>query len=300
MSPLPAPMIRGVSTLRLVARDLAALADFYRAALGFRWIGHDSPGIRDEPPGPGGGASRITLGLGAQTIELLQFQAPGADYPSEADAADPVFQHFAIVVRDMRQALARLAANPGWRPISSDGPVRLPAGSGGVTAFKFRDPEGHPLELLAFPVGGAPPIWSQAGPGDPCLGIDHTAIVVADAERSIAFYRRLGFAVRGETLNAGPEQARLDGLPAARARVVALAPPLATPHIELLCYDERRSGPAHAPRDNDIAATRVVLATDGASPQLAADSRMLRDPDGHRLIARIALDHENELARQNF
>ena len=48
---------------------------------------------------------------------------------------------------------ARLSAHAGWTTISTDGPQLLPASSGGVTAYKFRDPEGHPLELIAFPPG---------------------------------------------------------------------------------------------------------------------------------------------------
>ena len=60
------------------------------------------------------------------------------------------FQHMAIVVNDMTDAYQLVMANPRFRPVSRDGPVRLPDNSGGVTAFKFRDHDGHPLELLAF------------------------------------------------------------------------------------------------------------------------------------------------------
>ena len=47
-------------------------------------------------------------------------------------------------------------ANRHFRPISPDGRVRLPDNSGGVTAYKFRDHDGHPLELLEFPQGRIP------------------------------------------------------------------------------------------------------------------------------------------------
>ena len=35
-------------------------------------------------------------------------------------------------------------------PITVGGPIRLPCASGGARAFKFRDEDGHPLELLEF------------------------------------------------------------------------------------------------------------------------------------------------------
>ena len=91
----------------------------------------------------------------------------------------------------MPAAYARLAAQPGWNTISTDGPQVLPASSGGVTAYKFRDPEGHPLELLAFPPDAIPARWQKVS-ATGCLGIDHSAISVVDTDQSIKFYERLG------------------------------------------------------------------------------------------------------------
>ena len=122
--------------------------------------------------------------------------------------------------------------------------------------------------------------WGGGKAGRACfLGIDHTAIAVADAARSQGFYAGLGFSVAGGSLNAGPEQERLDAVAADRVRVVALAPPEAPPHVELLAYaaGARRPMPADT-RPDDIWATRTVLAATGiAGPVL------LRDPDGHAL-----------------
>ena len=106
---------------------------------------------------------------------------------------DTAFQHFALVVRDMALALAQLRGVPGWTPISSGGPQRLPQGSGGVTAFKFQDPDGHPLELLAFPEHAVPPHWMERSADGIFLGIDHSAISVRDTAISTAFYQSLGF-----------------------------------------------------------------------------------------------------------
>ncbi|MGB8684208.1 MAG: hypothetical protein WCD12_15080, partial [Candidatus Binatus sp.] len=60
-----------------------------------------------------------------------------------------------------------------------------------VTALKFRDPEGHPLELIAFPPDDTPAKWQRSSTAE-CLGIDHSAISVAVTERSVKFYERLG------------------------------------------------------------------------------------------------------------
>src|SRR5690606_24437131 len=96
-------------------------------------------------------------------------------------ANDPWFQHVALVCRDIGAAAGRLTGGDAG-VISAGGPVLLPPSTGSVTAFKFHDPEGHPLELIAFPAGVGDPVW-QARPGTGLLGYDHTAIVVADVER---------------------------------------------------------------------------------------------------------------------
>jgi catechol 2,3-dioxygenase-like lactoylglutathione lyase family enzyme len=184
------------------------------------------------------------------------------------------FQHFAIVVSDMRAAMARLGAVPGWQPISRDGPRLLPERSGGVTAFKFRDPDGHPLELLEFPADRVPAVWR--GAAGLFLGIDHSAITVMETARSVAFWRGLGFERVGGSVNSGPEQAALDGLDAPVVEVTALEAGDAGPHLELLCY---RTPPVFADaRDaEDALATAIVL---GGGERVSAV-----DPDGHRVFA---------------
>jgi Glyoxalase/Bleomycin resistance protein/Dioxygenase superfamily len=75
-------------------------------------------------------------------------------------------------------------------PISRYGPQRLLSG---IVAFKFRDPD--LLELIQFP---RPDLRTEGG-------IDHSAISVADAERSIAFYaERLGLSLQSRQVNRGP------------------------------------------------------------------------------------------------
>jgi hypothetical protein len=139
----------------------------------------------------------------------------------------------------------------------------LPAASGGVTAFKFRDPEGHPLELLAFPSNAVPEIWGKSR-ANGCLGIDHSAIAVASTSRSSGFYLRLGLQRSGGSRNTGPAQDKLDNVKDAVVEVTALTPPDATPHVELLCYQRTLNRNERLPGINGTAATQLILAVENA------------------------------------
>jgi catechol 2,3-dioxygenase-like lactoylglutathione lyase family enzyme len=277
--------IRRLARFGLTTGDTAALAAFYEQAFGFRHLktARLSGAAFERLMAVEHGAESVWLGLGDEIVELTRFDAPGRAYPEAIMASDLMFQHFAIVVADMDQAYRRLRAISGWTPISWNGPQRLPASSGGVSAFKFRDPEGHPLELLAYPAGGVPERW-KTGSGL-CLGIDHSAISVRDAERSIAFYETLGLRLGARSFNHGSEQSALDGLEQAELDVVALEPIRDTPHLELLCYHSVAHRAGIPLRSNDIAATRLVFET-GGPPSEAADPAEIGmvDPDGHHLL----------------
>jgi catechol 2,3-dioxygenase-like lactoylglutathione lyase family enzyme len=288
------------------------LVAFYRQALGFETMEIEHYGgesFARLTGVEGAQASALPLRLGDQTIELLAFTRAGAPYPADIGCNDPRFQHIAIVVADMETAYSRLCACAGWTAITRPAPQRLPAGSGGVTAFKFRDPEGHPLELIAFQPGNVPPRWREVPDAhSPFLGIDHSAIVVSGTAQSVAFYQQvLGFSVARGSLNRGREQEQLDAVPGALVEVTALDPGSdSPPHLELLCYRSParpRTAPA-ALRSNDIAATRLTLEVDdlpALEHRLAAtqvrfisagtvalrDNRralLVRDPDGHALL----------------
>jgi catechol 2,3-dioxygenase-like lactoylglutathione lyase family enzyme len=241
----------------------------------------------------------LELRLGGQTIRLIRTGPGGRSYPGDVAGWSPLFQHIAIVVADMARAYAHLSTIPGWTPISRSGPQKLPAASGGVSAFKFRDPEGHPLELIAFPSGAVPPQW-QTISQDVCLGIDHSALSVSGTAASLDFYESLGLDRSGGSLNAGREQAMLDGVTDPTVEVTALTPAQAPPHVELLCYRGEFDRRIPARNDNDIAATRLVLSLESRAtldaicatrsgallspPGLREPglySAMLHDPDGH-------------------
>ena len=189
--------------------------------------------------------------------------------------------------------------------ITKGAPVLLPPNTGSVTAFKFRDPEGHPLELIFFPPDIGDPVWQK--PGEGIVGYDHTAMSVMDVDRSIAFYTGLlGFRVGGRSLNQSPEQDRLDGLIGCEVDVVALEPAsAATPHVELLHY---RRPPGRAltseVRANDVASARQIHRVDDPAAlvgQLEAEgvtfvspdvvtlkdggkAVAIRDPDDHMIV----------------
>jgi len=284
MTPQARVHARRIAGFGLTTPNAARLAEFYAAAFGCR-CGHSErlEGVAFERlMGVVGGAQRQWLTAGAEVIELLQFDRPGVPYPPNPSPVERNFQHFALVVEDMQRALLRLQGVAGWTPISPSGPQRLPASSGGVTAFKFRDPDGHPLEFLEFPAAQAPARWRQNLDGKGILGIDHSAISVADTTRSVAFYRDLGFSPTAYTWNQGREQAALDGIPHPEVEVTALTARHATPHLELLCYRSAAPRGSGAAAANDVAATRLMIEIDTMDGH-AAPQELLRDPDGHRL-----------------
>ena len=304
-------MSRALRLLRvgMTVSDLARAASFYADALGFAAAEAPHEALPGTLAALGLGGARATvqrLRLGTQEIELAEFDPPGRPYPPGSTSYDLWFQHIAIVVGDMAAAHARAVAH-GADAITKGGPQRLPASSGGVAAWKFRDPDGHPLELIEFPPGTGPDAWRSIDRASLTVGLDHSAISVADAGRSTAFYADvLGLTCASRQVNRGPEQERLDRAPGATVDVVALDPAQATtPHIELLGYRVPRGRPVPPGglRADDVAATRLVLQVEGldavaaalgregllVSPGRAAlgdglDAALARDPDGHLLL----------------
>jgi catechol 2,3-dioxygenase-like lactoylglutathione lyase family enzyme len=266
------PHLSAIAGFRLVTADLPRLSMFYQDVLGFAPDGPEKPIGMDEMSLLGLHGTGRRLKLGAQSVAIEQFEPRGRSYPATGDAACLSSQHFALVVADMAQAYQRVR---GAAAISEGGPQRLPASSGGVHAYKFRDPDGHPLELLQFPADSLPKAWQgkSSADGQIGVGIDHSAISVADADASVAFYGALGLKAGERTLNHGPEQQRLDNLANVQVAVVPMHAVDATPHLELLEYRIPRAAAGPALQANDVAATRIVWHGTRAA--------LLRDPDGH-------------------
>jgi catechol 2,3-dioxygenase-like lactoylglutathione lyase family enzyme len=270
--------VQRLSRIRLMCREPEGLGCFYEQAFGFVRSEQSKMGgtaLESLLRIPGAEATVIRMELGEQTIELVGIKPEAQAYPPEVPAWSTLFQHFAIVVSDMAAAYATLSAQKGWHPISVAGPQVLPASSGGVAAFKFQDPEGHPLELLAFPSNAAPEIWEKSR-ANGCLGIDHSAISVADTSRSASFYRGLGLHRSGGSHNTGPAQDKLDNIKGAVVEVTALAPPDPTPHVELLCYQGTFNRNFRLPSINGAAATQLILTVESTS---ALDVLCAQNPD---------------------
>lgn len=300
-------MSHGIQSLLRIGRnttDLARAIAFHRDALGFDLIDADAPPPAwTRLPGLDATPSRCArLALGAQEIELTEF--PGAaPYPDDSRSCDRCFQHFAVVTTDIETTSRRVLAH-GATPITRGGPQRLPPSTGSVTAFKFRDPDGHPMELLALPPGVGKRCWHRSGADGPNLGIDHSAISVGDTERSILFYQLLGLGVAARGVNRGPEQQRLDDLPDVTVDVIAMQARVHTPHLELLGYRHPRGRPWQPSPPTAVAADRLewnalgigvlvgaLMDAGFADPVLAdgiVDGRtlaLLRAADGHLLLA---------------
>ncbi|TAN05204.1 MAG: glyoxalase [Rhodanobacteraceae bacterium] len=301
-----AAMSHGVQALLRIGRNTAdldrALA-FYCDALGFRVDdANAAPPAWTRLPGAGSPPTRCAqLSLGAQRLELTEF-ADAEPYPADSDSCDLWFQHCAIVVNDM-QAVCTRATQHGAAPISRDGPQHLPPFTGSVIAWKFRDPDGHPLELIHFPAGTGDPIWQALHTYASTLGIDHSAISVGDAQRSIAFHELLGLYVASHGLNRGFEQQRLDDLDDVEVDVVALQGTTRAPHLELLGYRQPRGRANPSTDTTGIAADRVIWQAQGIDVLLDALTdgdftdaiiasgfvdgaivALLRDPDGHLVV----------------
>jgi catechol 2,3-dioxygenase-like lactoylglutathione lyase family enzyme len=305
--------VTAVDAVGMTVSDMERALAFYTTVLPFEKVSDREVAGRPYEllSGVFGARSRVVrLRLGSEEIELTEFLAPtGRPIPPDMRGNDRLFQHIAIVVDDMTKAYSTLRAHGVAH--ASTGPQRLPdwnLNAGGISAFYFRDPDRHFLELISFPAGKGQPRWQET-PAKLFLGIDHTAIVVDDTNASLRFYRdTLGLQVAGESENYEVEQEHLNNVFGARLRITALRAPKG-PGVELLEYLAPRDG-RPAPSDlraNDIAHWQTTLVTDRLDPLvgLARDHRialvspgavdttpltagfrtgaLTRDPDGHGL-----------------
>jgi catechol 2,3-dioxygenase-like lactoylglutathione lyase family enzyme len=305
-------LVRAVGPIGLTVGDMERSIAFYTRVLDFEKVADAEVWGPDweRLQGVFGLRMRVVrVRLGDETLELTEYLTPrGRPVPVGSRSHDRWFQHVAIIVSDMDRAYARLRAHRVEH--ASPAPQRLPdwnPNAGGIRAFYFKDPDGHPLEVLWFPPGKGEARWQRAD--RLFLGIDHTAIVVADTEASLRCYRdTLGLRVAGESDNHGPEQERLNNVFGARLRITTLRA-AAGPGVELLEYVTPRDGrpiPADT-RANDLVYWQTGLVADDAaavhratrngacgilSPDVVAPTEpvlgfsrglRVRDPDGHAL-----------------
>jgi catechol 2,3-dioxygenase-like lactoylglutathione lyase family enzyme len=309
------PLVQKVDAIGISVGDMDRALAFYTGVLGFEPVSdREIEGKAYERlTGVFGLRARVVrLRLGEEFVELIQYLAPeGRPVPAASRSNDRWFQHIAIITTDMDRAYAWLRRHKVRH--ASTGPQTLPAWNtkaAGIRAFYFKDPDGHPLEILQFPPDKGDAKWHRPEDGRLFLGIDHTAIVVADTDASLALYRgRLRLDVVGGSENYGTEQEHLNNVFGARLRITTLRASEG-PGIELLEYlspRDGRSAPADS-RANDLWNTQVKLVATSiemafgavraghyalVSPDVTAlpdavlglrRGAMLRDPDGHALL----------------
>ena len=307
-----APLTTGVDSIGLTVSDLDRSVEFYTQVLTFEKVSeYEAAGDAwEHRNGVFGQRTRTArLRLGGEFIELTEFLAPeGHPSPAGARSNDAWFQHVAIIVSDMDRAYARLRKFKVRH--ASSGPQLLPEwnkNAAGIQAFYFKDPDGHPLEILAFPPDKGAAKWHPTNSDKLFLGIDHTAIVISSTDASLRFYRDvLGLQMVGESENYGPEQERLNNVFGARLHITALrgatgpgvefleylAPrdgrpyPLEEKANDLIHWQTRFSGTDAAAAAEALERSRVPFVSTGVVTLPAGEagfrkSVIVRDPDGH-------------------
>jgi catechol 2,3-dioxygenase-like lactoylglutathione lyase family enzyme len=295
---------RAVAMVGFTVADMSQSVAFYTQVLDFVKVSdHEVSGLEYEKLyGLSGARLRVVrLRLGDESLQLTEYLTPrGRAAPADSRSNDRWFQHVAIIVSDMDQAYDRLRRFEVQQVSTAPQllPVTIPQAAG-IRAFYFRDPDGHPLEILQFPPDKGDPKWHRRD-GRLFLGIDHTAIVVQSTAASLAFYRdTLGLRVAGESMNFGTEQEHLNNVPGARLHITALRAAQG-PGIEFLEYLAPRDGrpfPADS-RPNDLIHWQTTVLVAGPNRAAKALGRgnpvelpdsflgfrqgfMVRDPDGH-------------------
>jgi catechol 2,3-dioxygenase-like lactoylglutathione lyase family enzyme len=303
-------VVANVGCPNISVSSLEKSASFFENVLDFKSVTKEedvSHIVRSAPGMPKNSNARSQqLTLGDECVELTEYKNPkGADFIKDSHGNDLWFEHIAIVVSDMDKGYARL--KDARVRFVSNVPQTLPEwnkNAAGISAFYFRDPDGHYLELIHFPKGKGLGKW-QNHSESLFLGIDHTAITVSSTERSLAFYRdKLHLRVVGGSENYGIEQDHLSGVFNAHVLITSLRGDSGI-GIEFLEYVSPSGGreTASNPRISDIPVWQI--ATDVETPDISEDKTFswqtirpdtnkivkiawLKDPDGHvvRLVKR--------------
>src|SRR5882724_7366219 len=312
-APALAQIVKSVEAVGMTVSDMDRSIEFFSKVLSFEKVSEvEVAGSEYEQlQGVFGARMRITrMKLGDEFLELTEYLAPqGRPIPVDSRSNDRWFQHVAIIVRDMDKAYALLREHKVQH--ASSGPQRLPdwnPNAGGIKAFYFKDPDAHNLEILEFPEGKDDPKWHRPGT-DLFEGIDHTAITVADTDKSLTFYRDiLGMRIAGTSENYGTEQEHLNNVFGAHLRITALRAATG-PGIEFLEYLTPRDGrpiPADEHANDIVHRETILIAFDveAAAQKFSANKTrfvssgvvvnpiqqsgtrkafIVRDPDGHAI-----------------
>lgn len=305
--------VSAVDSVGITVSDMDKAIQFYSEVLSFQKIS-DVEVLGSEYErlqGLFGVRMRVVkMRLGEEILELTEYLTPkGRPIPVDSRSNDRWFQHIAIVVSDMDKAYEILRKFKVQH--ASTAPQRIPdtnKAAAGIRAFYFKDPDGHNLEIIYFPKGKGDPRWQQDSQ-KVFLGIDHTAIVVANTDASLQFYRDLlGLRLAGESENFGTEQEHLNNVFGAKLRISGLKAPsgVGIEFLDYLAPSDGKPFPSDA-RPNDLLhwQTTLVVKDVKAIAQKLRNSRtifispeaiempslslgfkrgfLVRDPDGHAL-----------------
>lgn len=305
--------VSAVDSVGITVSDMDKAIQFYSEVLSFQKIS-DVEVLGSEYErlqGLFGVRMRVVkMRLGEEILELTEYLTPkGRPIPVDSRSNDRWFQHIAIVVSDMDKAYEILRKFKVQH--ASTAPQRIPdtnKAAAGIRAFYFKDPDGHNLEIIYFPKGKGDPRWQQDSQ-KVFLGIDHTAIVVANTDASLQVYRDLlGLRLAGESENFGTEQEHLNNVFGAKLRISGLKAPsgVGIEFLDYLAPSDAKPFPSDA-RPNDLLhwQTTLVVKDAKAIAQKLRNSRtifispeaiempslslgfkrgfLVRDPDGHAL-----------------
>ena len=223
----------------------------------------------------------VRLRLGDERIELPSTsRRAGRPIPVDSRSNDRWFQHVAIIVS---RHGARLRAAARSTSVEHASPDRSGCRTG------TRTPAASRPSTSRIPTATRSRSCSSRRQGRRAsgtrrrdrlfLGIDHTAIVVADTEASLRFYRdALGPAVAGESENYGPEQEHLNNVFGARLRITALRA-RARPGHRVAGIPGARATAGRLRRTcsaNDLVHWQTTVATSGIDARLRGCCRDVR------------------------
>lgn len=304
-----------VEAVSITVSDMEVVLPFYLNVLNFQPLSDDTVNSRELSrlfKINNAEARIVLLKLGDEKLNLIDFfNINSKPYPNDSRSNDLWFQHIAIITNNMDSAYAWLKLNK-VKNISVE-PQRLPdwnKNAGGIKAFYFQDPDGHPLEILEFPKNKGNKKWHQKS-NKLFLGIDHTAIAVSSTKESLKFYRDLlGMNVAGESENYGIEQAILNNVEDAHLQITGLKTDsgLGIEFLEYLSPKNGRAYPADA-KSSDLYHWMIEVSVKGNinslynkiidngyitySPVINGFNQgnlyfnsafIVIDPDGHRLL----------------
>jgi catechol 2,3-dioxygenase-like lactoylglutathione lyase family enzyme len=223
-------------------------------------------GVRTTPadvqPGTAFGLDRARwdawILVGAQgfeggAVDLLEWQEPAPVGRPAASLTAAGFQRIGVRVADIRTSLTAAEATGGeaWGDVDVH---TLPNGGEVRIAF-VSDPDGTPIELVE-------------GSAD---GLSFAAITCHDLERSVAFYRALGFRelARFPSSRADGAHLRIDG-PVSMVEVLMGAPGGGNVHLMLVGFDQPAVAPGTARPANAIGVWRAALVLPALDTAVAA------------------------------